>query len=168
VKVRRFITVLAITSILFFSLFLILREPATHPPLPIAFAGWTNIAGVDHAALIFPLPPIHRPKHNFVLKRTFRFEVDLSYLHENGATTVSSIENTFGSGFPFGPTQILVPVAAGVRSVSIVRAEGILGGYWDNSILGWKPPSPPREKRWTFTFPGVLKPKQSTRESKKV
>ena len=152
---RVIITVAATLSVLFIAA-VVLREGETGNPLPIAFGGWRSIAGVSNAVLVFPAPPISRPRDNFFWKRTYRIEVDVLAGHEGGANHVN-IENSFGTGFPRGPTEVLIPAPRGVRSISVGRAEGILGHIGDNSLGGLRP-FPPREKRWIFTFPQVLEP----------
>ena len=155
---RAIIVVGPTVSVVVIAILLLLRGETTRP-IRITFAGWTNVAGVKNALLLFPVPSARRPKDNFFYKRTFRFEVELLYSYENGTTAINSIENSFGSGFPLRATEILVPVTPGIKSVSILRAEGILGSYRDNSILGLGPPSPP-EKRWSFTLPSALDTRQ--------
>lgn len=135
---------------------LTLRERASQTRQSVTFTGWTNTGGVENAVFVFPLPAQSRPKHNFLLKRTFRFEVKVLFHHENGRTNRGTIVNGFGSGFPVGLTEVLVPVSSSVRSFTVLRAEGVVGGYWDNAFLGWKPSSHPTEKRWTFIASDVV------------
>lgn len=150
----RGVALFAVAVALLLAAALWLSLPARHPgPFPVRFGGWTNLAGARHAILLFPPVLRSSPRHNFLLKRTYTLELELLLVSEDGAASTTAFKDRVGVlGLA---AELLVPVGEQVTSISLLRAEGILGGYWDNEVFGRKPPFPPRERRWQFT-PGEV------------
>lgn len=123
--------------------------------LAVTFQGWTNVAGVKYAILLFPKVTGQLPGNWFVRYATkFRYavRVEFSYIRNDGTGSSGFFEDSGGPS-PTMPTTLQVPIPESAMSLKLTKAETTLHRYWD--VFHLERFSRLRPRTWVFSVPEI-------------
>jgi hypothetical protein len=126
--------------------------------LAVTFQGWTNVAGVKYAALLFPKVTRQLPGNWFLRYATkwrYALRVEFSYVRNDGTASSGFFEDSGGPS-PTTPTTLQVPIPESAAPVKITKAETTLHRYWDYAFpFNLERRFRLRPRTWVFSVPEI-------------